>query len=444
MTKRSPAVLAFYVSCAVFLFVAGIVVGRYRVFPYPILEFAKKSLDQVVSDALIAARLRHTEHSAPARYEGRGVTIKDAMRSVDGLTMLAGFFDGSNELRLLRPDGTLVTRWRFPYSKAFPNTGHITPASMTPQSELHVDIHGATALPDGSVVFNYNNAGTVKLDRCSRLQWAVPRMTHHAVSPTDDGGFWIPSQRFVERNSPYPIINTPFLEPTILKIAANGAVEREVSVVGIILNNGMLPQLLANGLNHNLLANRLEAFEIPDDIVHLNDVEELSASMSAAFPQFRRGSLMLSMRDYNMVMVVDPTATKVEWYQIGPWINQHDPDFLPNGRISVFNNNDDGSETGTILGGSSIMEVDPTTRQTTVRYGAPSHRWFTNIMGKHQHIGENVLIAESRAGRVIEVDKAGNVVWEFINRVDDKTVNTVTEAIRYRPGYFTVSDWSCN
>ena len=48
---------------------------------------------------------------------------------------------------------------------------------------------------------------------------------------------------------------------------------------------------------------------------------------------------MISLRNYNLLFVVDPDTWKVKWYQIGPWRRQHDPEFNGDGTITVFNNN---------------------------------------------------------------------------------------------------------
>ena len=147
-----------------------------------------------------------------------------------------------------------------------------------------------------------------------------------------------------------------------------------------------------------------------------------------------------------MVMVVDSTTWKVKWHQLGPWIGQHDPDFRPNGRISIVNNNNDGTESGDILGGSTIVEVDPVKGDLSVTYGdRPGEHWYTRFQGQHQYFPETgtMLITEARAGRVFEVDANRNVVWEFINRYDDKDIADINGAVRYRDDYFTVKDWSC-
>ena len=45
------------------------------------------------------------------RYEGEGVTINDVSEGEDELIFLAGFFDDTNQLRLIRRDGTVIVRW---------------------------------------------------------------------------------------------------------------------------------------------------------------------------------------------------------------------------------------------------------------------------------------------------------------------------------------------
>jgi hypothetical protein len=445
MNNSSLPKRLFYVSCIVIVFTAGIAVGRYQVFPYPLLESGKQALGEVLSEVGVWVGFGHTQHAVPSHYDGNGVITNEPGRTVSGVTLLAGFFDGHNELRLIRADGSVMHRWQPSFFEAFRSTAHIRPRSLIPLSEINVEIHGAAALPDGSVVFNYEGVGTVKLDRCGAIQWTVPRMTHHALSPTAGGGFIIPSFRFIEDHSRYPAIAPPYLEPTVLKVAPDGAIRQEVSILDVFFRNNLAALLFANGLKGLALANKYGDIDLPNDVVHLNDAEELDASMADAFPQFRVGSLLLSLRDYNMVMVVDPDTLEVQWYQIGPWIGQHDSDFVEGGKISVFDNSNDGTETGSILGGSKIIDIDPSTRRTAVRYGGRRNQpMYTDTMGAQQHLGRNILITEAQSGRALEVTEQGEIVWEFINRVDDRTVNRLSGAVRYPENYFTLEDWNCN
>jgi hypothetical protein len=167
--------------------------------------------------------------------------------------------------------------------------------------------------------------------------------------------------------------------------------------------------------------------------------------MAAAFPQFAPGDLLISIRQLNTLMVFDPVTERAKWHQTGPWIAQHDPDFQQNGRITVFSNNNDGTLAGSSLGGSTVIEVDPVTGNAKTLYGgSPGQRMYSNIRGKHQKLANgNLLITESESGRLLEVDGKGEIVWEYVNRYDDKDVALIFEGTRYSEDYFTVADWQC-
>ena len=47
------------------------------------------------------------------------------------------------------------------------------------------------------------------------------------------------------------------------------------------------------------------------------------------------------------------------------------------------------------------------------------------------------------AGRALQIDASGKVVWEYINRFNDDYVLKITEARLYPESYFTVTDWTC-
>lgn len=84
----------------------------------------------------------------------------------------------------------------------------------------------------------------------------------------------------------------------------------------------------------------------------------------------------MSLRNLNLLLLVDPRTEKVKWRQTGPWMKQHDPDFQSSGKISLFNNNHDGTVDRSDRRGSQIVEVDPATRETTIRYGGkPGQTW---------------------------------------------------------------------
>jgi hypothetical protein len=428
--------LFFGLSAIALAFVGGIVVGHFQVFPYRVVSRGLESLARIYLNRETLLRIRPAELLQPARYSGAGVTRFNKDEAEPGLTLVASVFDGGNELRLLRLDGTVVHRWPVKFFDIFKTVSHVSPEDV-PSSEWNVTTHGAVALPDGSVVFNFEYLGTAKLDRCGAVQWTLARTSNHSIEATADGGFWTIAEVYRRRESPFPLLHPPFSEQFAMKISGTGAVEQEISAPGLLFKNNLAGLLFSNGLRGT---------DVPsEDMTHLNDVEELSADLAPSFPMFAAGDLLLSMRNLNLLLVIDPRTERVKWQQTGPWLAQHDPDFQPTGVISVFSNNDDRTRDGTLMGGSTIMEVNPATGQTTVRYGGtPAQRMFSSRRGDHQYLEHgHVLIDESESGRVFEVNHSGDVVWEFINRYDDRHVGIVMSAHRYREDYFTVRDWAC-
>lgn len=377
----------------------------------------------------------------PARRPGDGVTVNQV--GDDGaLVLMAGLFENGNQLRLVRRDGSVVARWPVRFSELLPTTDHMRDP---PATDWNVDTHGALALPDGSVVFNFEYAGLVKLDRCGRVAWTLAHPTHHSVERAEGGGFWVPGQRHVPEGTwrlpPFP---PPYREDLILRVSAEGEILTEISVPELMYANGLEPLLTATG--HNFGAD----FEWDEELVHLNKIEELTADRAGAFPGLDAGDLMLSLRDHNMLLAVDPRTSRVKWHQTGPWRRQHDPEFAPDGTVVLFNNATyqnhelyaDESPHGHA---SSIQRVDPSSRRVETLYGArPDQRLLSIIRGKVDLLAEGgLLITEFEGGRVIETDAKGETVWEYVNRYDESRVAEITEARLYPEGYFTVGDWSC-
>ena len=380
----------------------------------------------------------------PARKVGDGVTVNE--RDDGGLIMIAGFFDDSNEIRLMRRDGSVVRRWPVKFGELFPDAASYMTNPQPPATDWNIDLHGALLMPDGSVVFNFDYGGLARLDRCGKVLWTLHHMTHHSVERAARGGFWVPGRR---RNTEadFPPFEPPHLEDVILHVSEDGRILSEISVPALLYPDPATRSVLTARAE-----NAQDPFSQEHEMVHLNKIAELPAAIAGKFPGFEAGDLLLSLRDLHLVFVVNPDTRVVKWWQTGPWIRQHDPDFAPDGTIAVFNNNAFNSQLLprnrsdlSLPRISNIMAVDPATHETRIVYGGrPDQEIFTVVRGKQQVMPSGgLLITEFEAGRVFETDTAGRIVWEYINRYDDSYVAEVTEAALYPPDYFTVTDWAC-
>ena len=97
---------------------------------------------------------------------------------------------------------------------------------------------------------------------------------------------------------------------------------------------------------------------------------------------------------------------------LGPWRAQHDPRFLENGNMLLFDNRGNLGEGGR----SRILEFDPQTAGIIWSYyGKPDDKFSSDARGMSQRLPNgNTLITESNPGRIFEVTPDGTTVWEFI------------------------------
>ena len=156
-----------------------------------------------------------------------------------------------------------------------------------------------------------------------------------------------------------------------------------------------LRRLHANGEDTNERNTKGEWLE---DSFHLNDVEPLPIALAGAFPQFTPGDLLVSARELNLLFVIDQETLRVKWWRVGDTQRQHDPDWEPNGKISVLNNRMSRDY-------SEIVDIDPRTYQRTVRLDGRDFDFYTRIRGEQQRLPDGHLVVTStRQGRAFEID----------------------------------------
>ena len=433
--------LLFLGSSAVIGF--GLVFGAGAVAQYynlpPVKQF-NIALSTLSSDS-VSPPLKHMQ---PRRVEGDGVVVNERPDD-DALIMLTGFFDGENQIRLIERDGAVVKKWSLDYFEHFPDRSQ---RECNLASPLDVDIHGAIVTPSAEVVLNYEYCGTVKLDQCGNMMWSMNLPNHHSLVAAEDGGYWILGREYwnaakePDRFPPFsmPGKNVLMREDTVLKVSEDGEILDEFSIPVMLIENGLESVLTANGMNFYW------SQVIGSEIVHANQAVELHSEIADQFPQFEAGDLAISMRELNLVIVIDPQTRTVKWHQTGPWIRQHDAEFRPDGRLSIFNNNtyrleyiDYNHHNPASTARSNIIAIDPVTRETEVLVGeTPEQAFLSVVRGQHSLLDDDgTLVVEFDAGRVFEVDADGTIVWDYVNSVDEDWVGEITNADRLMPSYFT-------
>lgn len=380
-----------------------------------------------------------------ARNDGSGVTINEVSSNQD-LVFLSSLFKEENklslELRLIERDGTILNRWYVKYSKIFTSP---TANPKSPADDYDVYIHGALVLPDGSVVFNIADQGLVKLDRSSNLVWKYDGWTHHSLERAEGGGFWVCGKNRKDQEGStlaYPE-KQMYLEDLILKISDDGELLRKISIPQLFYHTEL------EGLFTSMWPRPIPGTYIK--ISNLNMIEELPIEIADKFPLFEPGDIGVSLSSRNLIFVMNPQTLEIKWWKQGPWRLQHEVEFMPDGKIRVFNNNfyrsrgwrNDKKRVLEAPRISNIIEIDPVTNTYKVVYGErDGEEMLTVIMGRIEQTEKGgTLITETRNGRVFEIDSTNNIIWEYINRFDDDEVLMITDARIYPKNYFTIEEW---
>ena len=401
----------------------GIAVQRFKLPPYSQLtelEAAVKSVERTVtgekpwyeqSNALDRKQMVEDLRPEPRQPALNLITSAIAGRQLS--------------VRVVDMAGDTLHEWLIDWFDLMPDDSYLREEDR-PKNHPGGLVHGTLLMPDGGIVFNFEEKALIRLDREGNVIWRQPHLTHHSLEFGPDGYLWAPLKRqhLVEEDARFPDLKPEYDEAIIARIdPQDGSIVEQISIYEILLENELQSLLYMSRGNPN---NRPTG-----DIVHLNDVEIFFGSDEPGV--FQPGDIMVSMRDVSAVVIFDPVTRKVRHHWVGlGFIYQHDPDFIDSNRISIFDNNPVGGYTGKQQ--SRIVIADARGGVPEIWYAGTdtgSNPFFTGIMGKHQWLENGHLVVTSTAeGRGFELDAGGNIVWEYYNLIGDGQTGAVYQVDR--------------
>ena len=341
-----------------------------------------------------------------------GVTTYDRERAHPGLNLYTS--GHATKAFLMTMDGAIVHEWSYDFWKVWPDYTWRNDRKVGMAVKQNTDYwRRAYMYPNGDLLAIHEGIGMIKLDRRSQLQWAYRGRCHQDLFVADDETIYVLTRkaRVVER-----IHKTqPILEDSITLLEPDGAVRRSISILECFENSRYAPAL-----------NRMKPW---GDIFHTNALEVLDGRRADRSPAFAAGNVLISLRELNLIAIVDLDAEAIVQVLSGMWVKQHDPTIVENGRMLLFDNQ--GNH-----GRSKVMEFDPFTQQVTWVFGLdPSEDLFSETGGTAQRLPNgNTLITETDNGSAIEVTPANEIVWEFINPErtgrDGELIATLSNVVR--------------
>lgn len=155
------------------------------------------------------------------------------------------------------------------------------------------------------------------------------------------------------------------------------------------------------------------------------------------------GDLLFSGRNNSRVGIINRSSGELTWSYGQPEIShQHNATWLENGNVQIFDN-------GMHRHGmprSRVIEINPKNNEIVWEFSAkPDIQFFSaHISGAQRLPNGNVLVCEGAPGRLFEITKEGEVVWEWVNPITQTVRGNPSTAIfrayRYGPDHPAFAD----
>ncbi len=329
----------------------------------------------------------------------QGVIRNDPLRAAPGLNLITS---GHGPVALLMDmEGEVLHEWRAEFERVFPDH---------PQRERAKECRrnfwrDVLLLPNGDIVVIWELLGLFRLDRDSRVVWAVPEPAHHALQLNAAGEIvHLQAKRRMIRGIP----EKPAIEDFIVVRDGRGRELRRVAMSDAMQNADWLSLRRAFWARGQARGYELSSRGFYDPF-HTNALWLLSPSEADRLGDpFRAGDALVSMAMLDSIAVIDMETGSARWWQQGPFGMQHEPRPTPDGDIILFNNFHTADT-------SSVLSLDPRTRRVTSEYTGPSaDPLYSRRSGRVQVLPNgNTLVVETDGGRALELTGDGEVAWEF-------------------------------
>ncbi len=336
-----------------------------------------------------------------------GTIFYETSRAYRGYTLFAP--NGGDDIYLIDMEGNIVHRWHCKRGVAY---GHLLPTGnillRTPRSADSAGFPGAQASDgiqelnwEGEVVWEYRNPNLKRFGRLPNGNTLIMLWEEISAETTKQvrGGFATPADR------------EKMLGDLVVEITSEGSTVYEWHSVEHLdpKEDSICP-----------LENRM-AWGGANDLTALDD-----------------GDFLISFRILDTVVMVDRSSGKFAWkWGRGQISHQHNPTRLPDGHVLMLDNG--AHRRG--LSYSRVIEVDPSTDEIVWEYhGEPLSSFFTHFTGGAERLPNgNTLICEGYEGRLFEVTRTNEVVWEYVSpfflQDPQGYANRVFRAHRYGPDH---------
>lgn len=344
---------------------------------------------------------------SPRDLSLKGVIRHDLARAWPGLNLYASFT--KSEAYLMDMSGRVIHTWSSPHRG---------------EGWQHAEL-----APEGDLYVVDKDRALVKLNWRSRVRWRKRGRFHHDLALDRRGRVYALERRPIRLEAGAESVR--LMDDQVVVFSPRGDRLARYSLYDL------LGRRLPEKRQREIEAMAAGAASRPaEDDEHINLFHANSIQVVAAdFPGIcRRGDLLVSLRNLNRIVIIDLEARRIRWSWGDEVLEeQHHPTLYADGRLLLFDN-------GVQRRFSRIVELDPIRRAITWEFrGSPQTTFFSQRRGAVERLpNNNLLITESAAGRVFEINRSGEVVWDFYNPEIDAAKRrraVIYRMARFRPEF---------
>jgi hypothetical protein len=277
---------------------------------------------------------------------------------------------------------------------------------------------------DGGVIFSSGEGMMIKLNEKSNLEWSNTRHFHHSIE------YGLEENTYISQI----IMNEPlFLKDgrEFSEIRNDGYVIFDGS--GMILEERSIAQILYDNGYEGLLFGQSKWEK---DRVHLNDAEFITKTDSFV----KRGDIMLSSRHLSTVFLYRPSTDKIIWLKTGPFLHQHDINYLGDGEFSILGNDNirnPNNDAWAINEYSSIYIYDMKYDKIYKNDLLTKIKMRMESEGRLKILNNNLFFINNKEQALI-VDRNGEIIFGYSHPFNENSIGAMHWSRFYYklPGYY--------
>ena len=316
--------------------------------------------------------------SAEKNFDKKGVTVFDSEKSYKGINIFC--YKALEKAFLMDMSGNILHTW----SKKIGEN----------DSWQHVEL-----CSNGDLLVIVNEKMILRLDWKSNIKWKRSMNYHHDIDVAENGDIFVLNN---EKEAGFSVgMLFPVINDYIEILTPDGQTKKRISFQKLFKGSR-----IEKRIQFVIFRSFIVGKPIALDVFHTNTIEIIDRDIKRIC---KKGDLLVSVRNMDLICIVDPESEEVIWNWGHETLSrQHHPSILEDNSILVFDN-------GVSRNYSRILQIDPYSKKIVWGYRSdPPSEFFSAIRGGTQRLPNgNTLITESNKARVFEIDKSGEIVWEF-------------------------------